>query len=396
MNNSLKVVLVLAVVWTVRIQAQAQYVEYTDQQGPQSVFVNPDVKQRLAQNAVTLREHLLHRRAALLQWQSLPASELQPVTLRVQAVAKNRGGQRELRVRRFHYLGDCADLADSFLNQAALLGIPIDSLSIELHGRPDTEKTDRVYYPRNFLYTVYIDTPATDAELQKLTALAEANSPVVNFIKKAIELTHDIDLQPSPKSLKANTLAGLREYLQGKRQAQQASRQQAEKLRKQLKAGQELSRRERKEQTGPIVRVLSNGVRELTVNGKYLILHDNPEYLGGSNTGMTSRENLLGVLATCITHITEGQAAQLNIPLDSLALSVEAKWDPRAGRNGFEQVHDYPTDIHYTLHVKSPENKQRIEELLEAVEKVCPMYNLFKDGPQIFEARIVRTGKNKK
>ena len=107
MNNSLKVVLVLAVVWTVRIQAQAQYVEYTDQQGPQSVFVNPDVKQRLAQNAVTLREHLLHRRAALLQWQSLPASELQPVTLRVQAVAKNRGGQRELRVRRFHYLGDC-------------------------------------------------------------------------------------------------------------------------------------------------------------------------------------------------------------------------------------------------------------------------------------------------
>ena len=69
MNNSLKVVLVLAVVWTVRIQAQAQYVEYTDQQGPQSVFVNPDVKQRLAQNAVTLREHLLHRRAALLQWQ---------------------------------------------------------------------------------------------------------------------------------------------------------------------------------------------------------------------------------------------------------------------------------------------------------------------------------------
>ena len=275
MNNSLKVVLVLAVVWTVRIQAQAQYVEYTDQQGPQSVFVNPDVKQRLAQNAVTLREHLLHRRAALLQWQSLPASELQPVTLRVQAVAKNRGGQRELRVRRFHYLGDCgyshggqdsgvdtpttaqavfaSDLADSFLNQAALLGIPIDSLSIELHGRPDTEKTDRVYYPLNFLYTVYIDTPATDAELQKLTALAEANSPVVNFIKKAIELTHDIDLQPSPKSRKANTLAGLREYLQGKRQAQQASRQQAEKLRKQLKAGQELSRRERKEQTGPIV-----------------------------------------------------------------------------------------------------------------------------------------------
>ena len=399
------------------LQVQAQYVEYSDQQGPQSVFVNPDVKQRLAQNAVTLREHLLHRRAALLQWQSLPVSELQPVTLRVQAVAKNRGGQRELRVRRFHYLGDCgyshggqdsgvdtpttaqavfaSDLADSYLNQAALLGIPIDSLTIELHGRPDKEPTGRVYYPRNFLYTVYISTPASDAELNHLADLAEQNSPVVNFIKRPIDLTHDIDLKPSPKKheVKGSTLAGLREYLQGKRQAQQASKKQQEELRKKWEAEQKEPQSERKERKGPEVRVLSNGVRELTVNEKYLILNDNPEYLGGSNTGMTSRENLLAVLATCITHITEGQAAQLNVPLDSLALSVEAQWDPRAGRPGFELVPEYPTNIHYTLHVSSPESFKRIEELLEAVEKICPMYNLFKDGPQTFERRIVRIGR---
>ena len=406
--------LALAVVLTASQQARAQYVPYTDEQGPQSVFVNPDSKKRLEQNAVTLREHLLHRRAALLQWNSLPASELQPVTLRVQAVAKNRGGQRELRVRRFHYLGDCgyshggqdsgvdtpttaqavfaSDLADSYLNQAALLGIPIDSLSIELHGRPDTEKTNRVYYPRNFLYTVYISTPATDAELQQLAELAEANSPVVNFIKQATELHHDIDYKSSPKShvVKGETLAGLREYLQGKRQATLASKKKFEALRKQWEAEQSRPQRERKEAVGPVVRVLNNGVRELTVNGKYLILHDNPQYLGGSNTGMTSRENLLGVLATCITHIAEGQAASLNVALDSLALSVEAQWDPRAGRPGFEQVPDYPTNIHYTLHVKSPETPKRIEELLEAVEKICPMYNLFKDGPQTFERKIVR------
>lgn len=405
---------VVAALLAASIQSNAQYVEYTDQQGPQSVFVHAETKNRLEQSAITLREHMLHRRAALLQWQSLPAEELQPVTLKVQAVAKNRGGQRELRVRRFHYLGDCgyshggqdsgvdtpttaqavfaSDLADSYLNQAALLGIAIDSLRIELHGRPDTEKSERVYYPRNFLYTVYISTPATDGELERLATLAEEHSPIVNFIKKATVLSHDIDLKPSPKNhvVKGSTLAGLREYLQGKRQAQEASKKQMEELRKQWEAEQKRPLSERKEPIGPTVRVLNNGVRELTVNEKFLILHDNPEYLGGSNTGMTSNENLLGVLATCITHITEGQAAQLNIPLDSLALSVEAQWDPRAGRPGFENVPDYPTNIHYTLHVKSPESYKRIEELLEAVEKVCPMYNLFKDGPQTFEKRIVR------
>lgn len=415
--NSFKSALVLTVALTASLPTQAQYVEYTDQQGPQLVFVNPDTKTRLSQNAVTLREHLLHRRAALLQWQALSPAELRPVTLQVQAMAKNRGGQRELRVRRFHYLGDCgyshggqdsgvdtpttaqavfaSDLADSYLNQAALLGIAIDSLTIELHGRPDTEKTNRVYYPRNFLYTVYIATPASDAQLEQLAELAEQHSPIVNFIKRATELSHDIDLQPSPRNhvVKGSTLAGLREYLEGKRQAQQANKKQMEALRKQWEKEQQHPQRQRKERLGPVVHVLNNGVRELTVNEKYLILHDNPEYLGGSNVGMTARENLLGVLATCITHITEGQAAQLGIPLDSLALSVEAQWDPRAGRKGFEQVPDYPTNIHYTLHVKSPESYQRIQQLLEAVEKICPMYNLFKDGPQTFERRIVRTGR---
>ena len=336
-------------------QASAQYVPFDDAQGPQSIFVHESTKRNLEQNASTLRDYLQHRRSALLQWNSLDPAELQPVTLRVQAVAKNRGGMRELRVRRFHYIGDCAlshggqdsgvdtpttaqavfasDIADSYLNEAALLGIPIDSLSIEIHGRPDQQPTGRVYYPRNFLYTVYIDMPASDAELQLLSQRAEANSPIVQFIKQATPLSHSIEVTPSPKVKKVEgaTLAGLREYIQGKRQATLAAQK--------------------------------------------------------------ARENLLGVLATCITHITEGQAALLNVTLDSLALEVTGKWDPRGGRLGFEQVPQYPTDIHYTLHVKTPESAARIEELLAAVEKICPMYNLFIDAPQTFEAKVVRIGR---
>ena len=89
----------------------------------------------------------------------------------------------------------------------------------------------------------------------------------------------------------------------------------------------------------------------------------------------------------------DAQAALLNVTLDSLALEVTGKWDPRGGRPGFEQVPLYPTDIHYTLHVKTPESEARIEELLAAVEKICPMYNLFIDAPQTFEAKIVRVGR---
>lgn len=382
--------------------------------GPENVFVNQSTKELLEKGTPSLLDHLAARRSALLKWQLIPASELQPVVLRAQAVAKNRGGFRELRVRRFHYIGDCnyahggqdagvntpttaqavfaSDIADSYLNQAALLGIPINSLEIEIHDRPDTEKTNRVAYPRNFLYTVYIDTPASDEQLQELTKLAEKNSPVVNFVKAVQNVTADIDYKTSPKKkvIGGLTLPGLREYLQGKRQALEASKKVAEKERAKKKG----KKAEPSEKEGPVVKVFNNGVRQLTVHGKYLILHDNPEYLGGSDLGMTSRENLLGVLATCITHITEIQAATLNVTLDSLYVTVEAQWDPRAGKPGFEDVPDYPTNVHYTLHVDTPETLDRIKELQATVEKICPMYNLFKDT-QTFEPRIVRTGSKK-
>lgn len=380
--------------------------------GPENVFVNQSTKELLEKGTPSLLDHLAARRNTLLKWQLIPANELQPVVLRAQAVAKNRGGFRELRVRRFHYIGDCnyahggqdagvntpttaqavfaSDIADSYLNQAALLGIPINSLEIEIHDRPDTVNTGRVWYPRNFLYTVYIDTPASDEQLKELTRLAEENSPVVNFVKAVQNVTADIDYKTSPKKkvIGGLTLPGLREYLQGKRQALEASKKLAEKERAKKKG----KKAEPSEKEGPIVKVFNNGVRQLTVHGKYLILHDNPEYLGGSDLGMTSRENLLGVLATCITHITEIQAATLNVTLDSLYVTVEAQWDPRAGRKGFENVPDYPTNVHYTLHVSTPETLDRIKELQAAVEKICPIYNLFKDT-QTFEPRIVRTGK---
>ena len=136
-------------------------------QGPLDVFRSDATKQKLEQNAPTLRNHLKQRRVALEAWNALGAKDLKTVTLTANVVAKNRSGARELRVREFHYLGDCgyshggqdsgvdtpttaqavfaSDLADSYLNQAALLGIDIDSLTIEIHGQPDKEPTGRVW-----------------------------------------------------------------------------------------------------------------------------------------------------------------------------------------------------------------------------------------------------------
>jgi uncharacterized OsmC-like protein len=381
-------------------------------QGPLDIFRSDATKQQLEQNAPSLRSHLKQRKVALEAWKAVSPRDLKQVTVTANVTAKNRAGIRELRVRDFHYIGDCgyshggqdsgvdtpttaqavfaSDLADSYLNQAALLGIDIDSLTIEIHGQPDKVKTNRVWYPRNFLYTIYIDSPASDAELEKLAVLAEQNSAVATLVKAAVvpQLTIDRKESPREKKIEGATLAGLREYIWGKRQALQASKAKAEAARAQ-QADKKAVRQVVAPKQGPWVKVFPNGVRQLTVNDKYLILHDNPAYLGGTDIGMTSIEGVLGILGTCITHISLGQAAERALDVDSISLTVEAEWDPRAGRKGFEKVSIAPQNVRYTLHVKTPESAQAVKEWIEAVEKICPMYNLFKDT-QTFEHRIVR------
>ena len=381
-------------------------------QGPLDIFRSDATKQQLEQNAPSLRSHLKQRKVALEAWKAISPRDLKQVTVTANVTAKNRAGIRELRVRDFHYIGDCgyshggqdsgvdtpttaqavfaSDLADSYLNQAALLGIDIDSLTIEIHGQPDKVKTNRVWYPRNFLYTIYIDSPASDAELEKLAVLAEQNSAVATLVKAAVvpQLTIDRKESSREKKIEGATLAGLREYIWGKRQALQASKAKAEAARAQ-QADKKAVRQVVAPKQGPWVKVFPNGVRQLTVNDKYLILHDNPAYLGGTDIGMTSIEGVLGILGTCITHISLGQAAERALDVDSISLTVEAEWDPRAGRKGFEKVSIAPQNVRYTLHVKTPESAQTVKEWIEAVEKICPMYNLFKDT-QTFEHRIVR------
>ena len=406
MNKHIKKNKLSLIIATLAFSASAQA------QGPLDIFRSDATKQQLEQNAPSLRSHLKQRKVALEAWKAISPRDLKQVTVTANVTAKNRAGIRELRVRDFHYIGDCgyshggqdsgvdtpttaqavfaSDLADSYLNQAALLGIDIDSLTIEIHGQPDKVKTNRVWYPRNFLYTIYIDSPASDAELEKLAVLAEQNSAVATLVKAAVvpQLTIDRKESPREKKIEGATLAGLREYIWGKRQALQASKAKAEAARAQ-QADKKAVRQVVAPKQGPWVKVFPNGVRQLTVNDKYLILHDNPAYLGGTDIGMTSIEGVLGILGTCITHISLGQAAERALDVDSISLTVEAEWDPRAGRKGFEKVSIAPQNVRYTLHVKTPESAQTVKEWIEAVEKICPMYNLFKDT-QTFEHRIVR------
>ena len=132
-----------------------------------------------------------------------------------------------------------------------------------------------------------------------------------------------------------------------------------------------------------------SGVRRLRIR-EHQILSDSPYDFSGFNLGPSSPELQLGVLGTCVTHIFLIQAAERQVPLESLEVEVTGVIDPRGGKPGHEATPIWPHDIGYTVHIDSPASRTEIDALFEAVERSCPILNLLRN-PQSIRAEVRHT-----
>jgi len=132
-----------------------------------------------------------------------------------------------------------------------------------------------------------------------------------------------------------------------------------------------------------------SGIRHIRMRDHHVI-SDSPYDFAGYNLGATSPELQLGVLGSCLTHIFLIQAADKGVPLDELAVEVTGQLDPRAGTPGNEQIPVYPHNLAYTVHIKSSASSEALADLHQAVERVCPIFNLLLH-PQTIQSRLVHT-----
>jgi uncharacterized OsmC-like protein len=133
-----------------------------------------------------------------------------------------------------------------------------------------------------------------------------------------------------------------------------------------------------------------SGVRRIRIRD-FQILADTPPDFAGFNLGPGSPELQLGVLGSCLTHIFLIQAADQQVPLDSLSVDVTGEIDHRAGQPGFEHLPIGPQQIRYTVMLESPASPERIAALHEAVERTCPILNLLVN-PQSITGEVVHNG----
>ncbi|NEW09486.1 OsmC family protein [Paenibacillus sp. SYP-B3998] len=130
-----------------------------------------------------------------------------------------------------------------------------------------------------------------------------------------------------------------------------------------------------------------SGVREIRIRD-FQVISDSPTDFAGYNLGPNSPELQLGVLGSCLTHITLIQAAVRGVSLESLEVEISGDLHPLAGQLGYESIPVYPHNISYQIHIVSNESSETINALHEEIERVCPIYNLLKN-PQDIQGEVV-------
>lgn len=161
----------------------------------------------------TLREYLVEKRAALLARNArIEGGTLGSVALSATALAEGRSGVRRIRIRdhqvitdsppdfagydlgpsspelQLGILGSC--LNHSYLIQAAVLGVPVDALEVEVTGRIDPRAGRPGYeavpvHPHALAYTVRVSSPASEEEIAALTAAVDKACPILNLLRGA-------------------------------------------------------------------------------------------------------------------------------------------------------------------------------------------------------------------
>ena len=378
---------------------------------------------KAAKSAPSFRDLLKRRKAAVEQFRAIPTSTLQPITIKAFATAEQRAGTRHVIIREHEYFNDsgynnggfdlgigtpdhviaaiAGDLIDSYVTQAAIKGVAIDSLAINI------KQTGPSLQDWGLDYTIFIDSPASDSQLEELRLLAEQNSPLYQFSIRAHKVNTVLEYHKSADELviPPTYQPGLREFIEWETRKGEANRKLRESGQRPDKSkfggyayDYPYSRKNPYtpaqsdsylDPDGPSAFINpSSGVTVLQVR-HHRVLQDHPLFFGGNDLGPTAVESHVGLLGSCFTHVAEGTAARNKIALDTLNVSLTAQFDPRSGRKGFEQTPLYPTDIQMRVIISSPRSEAEIRQLVADTERGCPIYNLVTNAQEI-KGRIKR------
>jgi len=114
--------------------------------------------------------------------------------------------------------------------------------------------------------------------------------------------------------------------------------------------------------------------------GAHVLRTDEPEELGGTNTGQNPVEMVLSALGGCMVVLVNAFAPAHKVEVKDVRVEVEGDLDPD-GFLGQAPVRAGFSAVRYKLHVESDSDPAAVEALIEHVESSCPVKDTLSGVP---------------
>lgn len=126
----------------------------------------------------------------------------------------------------------------------------------------------------------------------------------------------------------------------------------------------------------PVVRttLVTGTATEVTVQaGAHRYTIDEPAGLGGTDKGANPVEHLLGALGACQVITFQVWADKLGIAVEEIDIALTGELDLRGFFGIDPGVRPGFSSIDVAVQISGPETQERYEELVETVERHCPV-----------------------
>ena len=133
---------------------------------------------------------------------------------------------------------------------------------------------------------------------------------------------------------------------------------------------------------------LPEGLQVETNSRNFKILFDEPEDLGGTDAAMNPVEGVLCALGACQSIVASSFAAAHDITFDEFYVELEGDLDPD-GFMGLADVRNGFQEIRFSMHFKTKEPKEKIEEYAKFIEKTCPVGDCLTNGVKLVLSDVV-------
>ncbi len=118
------------------------------------------------------------------------------------------------------------------------------------------------------------------------------------------------------------------------------------------------------------------GLQSETKIRQFTLTVDEPESLGGTDTGPNPVELILGALASCQEITYRAFAEALQIPLDSVSVRIEGDLDLRGFFAVDNSVRAGFQNIRGIVELDSPASDEQLTQLRQIVDAHCPVLDI--------------------